>query len=392
GKQGGVLIEVNALGQKLKTLEKTDYIAGNNLQLTIDMDLEMSCQEMLQGKKGAIVVMNPQNGEILAMVSSPTYDSNMFTKGMRHDEWRQLDEKKKLPFLNRAIQGMYPPGSLFKVVTAVAALENRVTNENRTIYSTGEFHYGNQVFRDWKEDGHGVTNLKKAIACSVNTYFFQIGLEAGIKNIYTYAIDFGLGKKTGIELIGEKEGLIPNPDWMRVHNKKPWYPGDTINLSIGQGLVLVTPLQMANMYCSIANGGILFKPRLVKAITTTDGEVLHRFLPEVERNLTVSKKTLEVIKNCLREVIKTGTGKAAFAGFPVKVVGKTGSAQNPGGKPHAWFVGFAPYHEPSIVVAVLVEHGEHGAGIGAGIALKTFQLLCEKGLLASSMQKRASYA
>lgn len=369
GRYGWKQLEVDAHGREIRVLDRKESRPGDDVFLTIDARIQRIVEEVFgDGYCGAVVVMDPQNGAILAMLSKPDFDPNLFVGGIDPEGWKRLTEDERRPLFNRVIQGTYPPGSLFKVITAAAALEEGVTDQNRIIVSTGEFRIGNEVFKDWKEEGHGETGILKAIAHSVNTYFYQVGYELGVDALSEYARKFGLGKPTGIDVPGEKGGFVPMANWKKETLGESWYPGDAVNMSIGQGFILVTPLQVANMFSAIANGGILYKPGVIQKIVSEDGRMVYTFEKQVLGEISLSDTTLWIIREGLERAVREGTARYPFMGAKVEVAGKTGTAENPEGEPHAWFVGYTPCQNPRLLVAVLVEHGEFGARTAGKVA------------------------
>ncbi len=390
GIRGGYQVEVDALGRTKRVLKEVAPIPGKDIYLTIDLDLQEVAEKALGDRAGAVIAMDPRNGEILAMVSSPSYDPNLFAKGMDRDTWKALVTDPRRPLENKAIQGQYPPASTFKVVTAAAALEEGIIRPGDRLFSGPYFILGNRVFRDWKEQGHGFIDIHRAIVESADTFFYQLGLELGVDRIARYARAFGFGVKTGIDLDGEKPGLVPTKEWKGLVFNEPWYKGETLPVAVGQGYLLATPLQVLNAYAAIANGGRLLQPHVVKEVRDREGHMIYRARVKEKDRVPVSRKNLEIIKRALWGAVneKGGTGRTAMIkGFDV--AGKTGTAQvvglREGGdlpyrlRDHSWFVGFAPYGSPEIAVVVLVEHGGFGATTAAPIAKKVIEAYLTKG-------------
>jgi len=390
GENGKKQVEVDAYGRELKLLIKKDFSPGNNLILTIDIRIQKLAEELLDNMTGSIVVMNPQNGEVLAMVSKPSFDPNLFAKGISKEDWLNLVRNEKHPLQNRAIQGQYPPGSVYKIVTAIAGLEEGIITPKTTIFDKGYFFFGNRVYRCWKEGGHGTVNLHKALVESCDTYFYKVGSQLGIDTLARYAKGFGLGKKTEIGLENEKEGLVPSTQWKKRVKNEPWFPGETISASIGQGYNLVTPIQLASLMSSIANGGIRYKPKLVKQIESPEGIILFSNQSEIIGRIPARPETLKIVRKGLLGVVNDnhGTGRSAKI-KNILVAGKTGTAQvirmkenepkdNQERLPyhlrdHGWFVSFAPFENSELVVVVCSEHGgKHGASY-APLAKKIIQ-------------------
>jgi penicillin-binding protein 2 len=379
GKKGGRFLEVDAVGREIQVLGVRDSTAGNNLVTTLDWDLQRTAQEALQGRAGAVVVLNPENGEVLAMTSSPAFDPSSFGRKMTAKTWQTLISDPLKPFQNRAIQGQYPPGSTYKMVTALAGLEEKVVTPETTFYCNGSFPFGNRRFGCWRKGGHGAVSLHKAIVQSCDVYFYNVGLRLGVDRLARYAESFGLGKPTGISLTPEKSGLIPTSAWKLKRYKAPWHPGETLSLAIGQGYNLTTPLQMAVYTAALANGGKVYRPFLVKKMIAPQGQVLKEYSPHQISSLPFKPENLQLIKKAMAGVINEpgGTGGASRL-WGVVAAGKTGTAQvvglgKRGGRDHAWFVAFAPLEAPKLAMAVIVEHGGHGGDAAAPIARKIFQ-------------------
>lgn len=372
GEDGGWQIQVNNRGQRVGVMGYKEPLPGNDLILTINKELQRVAWDSLEGRPGAIVVLDPNNGEILSLVSSPAYNPNLFAGSLSQEEWLSLKKDPLHPLTNRATQGQYAPGSAFKVITAIASLERGISRDKRFSCS-GAFPFKDRVFRCWKEEGHGTLNLKEAIIHSCDIYFYQLGLETGVDNIVDFAQRFGLGKASGIDLFEEGKGLLPHRRWREDSLSRKWFEGDTVNLSIGQGYLLVTPLQMANLIGAIANGGSLYRPYLVKRVLSPEGEVIRETRPRLMGEVRLRKENLDFLRESLFGVVnELGTGwRARIEG--IEVAGKTGTAENPLGEDHAWFIGFAPYKEPEIALVVLIEHGGMGGEAAAPIAKKIFE-------------------
>lgn len=383
GVNGGQQVEVDAVGRKLRVLREVEEVPGDIVKLTIDLDLQTAASHALGERDGSVVALDPNTGEILAMVNNPGFDPNVFARGVHSDEWRGLLADKHHPLNNRSIQGQYPPGSTFKVVVATAALEEGVINPFTRIHCPGGLQFGNHYFRCWKKGGHGSMNLHEAIVQSCDVFFYQVAQRLGIDAIAQYARNFGLGMPTGIDLEHEKGGIIPDTAWKRTRFKQPWFAGETLSAAIGQGYVTATPLQMANMIATAAVGK-RFRPHFVRQVETPEGEVVYAEKPEETGALKVRATTLMQVREGLRDVVNTerGTGKKARLSG-VEVAGKTGTSQvvKLGEKrlkasqvpwqqrDHAWFVAYAPVDAPEIAVVALVEHADGGGGaIAAPVA------------------------
>ncbi|NIA08358.1 MAG: penicillin-binding protein 2 [Nitrospiraceae bacterium] len=388
GEDGQLRLEVDARGRMVKVIDKEPATPGDNLYLSIDLDLQQASQEAIKGKSGAVVAMDPRTGQILALVSSPGFDPDDFVKGISTRQWKALNNPVTRPLLNRAFQCSYAPGSTFKIVTASAALEEGVVTKNTILNCGSSYRLGRRVFRDWSWRGHGQTNMHKALVESCDTYFYQVGLKLGIKKIAKYAKAFGLGSKTGIDLPNENPGLIATPAWKYRRYHKPWQKGETLITAIGQGFTLVTPLQMARLIASVANGGRLYRPIYIKKILDSEGHTVASFPSEVMGIVPISRSHLRTIRLGLLGAVeeKKGTGKRCRLAN-IHVAGKTGTAQVIGQakrrqnentmpfkfRDHAWFVAYAPAERPELAVAVLVEHGGHGGSVAAPIARKVFK-------------------
>lgn len=380
GEDGGRQIEVDAMGRVLRTINEKSPTVGNSLVLTIDLDIQKAAEAAFGSQAGAAVAMEVKTGEILAFVSNPGFDPALFTGRMSPEQWRSYLDDKRRPLENKALKGQYPPGSTFKVIVALAGLEEGLIDENTAINCTGSYKVGNRVFKCWDKHGHGAVNLKKALRESCDVYFYQLGERLGVDKIAYYAKKFGVGNPMGVGLENEKKGLMPTAEWKEKRFKKKWYHGDTIPVSIGQGYVLMTPIQLASMIGTVANGGTIYRPHLLKRVIDQYGKVLKEFRPEVIGNPGIKEKSYRLVKEGLLAVVNEPKGTGAMARlYEVKVAGKTGTSQvvklreSKGGIPyehrdHALFVAFAPYDNPEIAVAVVVEHGEHGGSAAAPIA------------------------
>jgi penicillin-binding protein 2 len=367
GTSGGRQIEIDANGRQLRIINSILPEEGNALILTLDERIQRLCEDALGGKSGAICAINPSNGEVLALVSKPDFDPNLFTERLSPFRTQQLFIDPGLPMFNRAIQSRYAPGSLFKIITAIAALEEGVITPEETMGCRGTLRIGNRDFKCWKEGGHGRLNIVQALAQSCDIFFYQLGLRVGGDKIAKYARMLGLERKLEISLPGEASGLVPDSTWKKINFGEGWYPGDTANMSIGQGYLEVTPLQMASLISFIANGGIIYKPLIVKKIINRRGEIVQIFHPEIIGKPIISSQTLSIVRKGLREAVLSGTSQVVkFKGLTV--AGKTGTAQNPHGEDHAWFICYAPEEAPRIALAVMVEHGGHGASAAAPLA------------------------
>ncbi|HSF57812.1 MAG TPA: penicillin-binding protein 2 [Candidatus Binatia bacterium] len=388
GQSGGQQVEVDALGRRVRVLHEVTDVPGYTVHLTLDRELQETAFQALKGKQGAIVALDVHNGDVLAMVSTPAFDPNVFARGIKSDEWQTLIKDRLRPLSNRAIQGQYPPGSTFKVLVAIAGLEEGILQPESRISDPGYYYFGNRQFRDWKKGGHGSVDLHRAIVESCDVYFYQAGQRIGVDRIAKWARAFGLGEKSGAVLDDEKGGIIPDSEWKRKRFRQPWYPGETLSVAIGQGYVTTTPLQIVNMMVALANGGTLYRPRVVKKIESADGATVREYGPEKIRTINLKPTTVERLHKALADVVNGagGTGGAARSKL-VAIAGKTGTAQviemkgaylkseqlSHFNRDHAWFVSYAPAQNPRIAVVVLVEHGGHGGEAAAPMAKKVIE-------------------
>ena len=374
GVDGGEQIEVDALGRVSRLIQQVEPQSGFNLHLTLDNRLQRVAEEALQGKSGALIAVHPSTGEILAMVSQPSYDPNQFSQHLTPEQWRKLAADPHHPMQNKGLQGQYAPGSIFKLVTALAALEKGAITPETTFACDGTFSLGSHLFHDWKKGGHGTLNLRQAIANSCNIYFYNTALKAGIGEITRVARELGLGAPSGLGLGSEARGVIP-PKTTGSPEAGGWYPGNTVMAGIGQGMVTVTPIQAVMMVSAIANGGTLYRPWVVRKVETLDRELIEEYGPELVRKVNIDPDNLAIVREGMQAVVNEGTGsRAKIPGL--RVAGKTGTAQvveNSGSqrgdkRDHAWFVAFAPADNPQIAIAVVVEHGGFGGQVAAPIA------------------------
>ncbi len=390
--QAGQLIEtVDSQGRSLGEVNRIEPIKGRDLILSIDLDLQKRAEELLQEKEGAIVVLDPRTGECLAWVSSPSYDPNRFITRFSPEEWLSIISDPGRPLENRVIRGQYSPGSIFKIVTALTSLETGIVSDRTTFFCSGSINLYGQDFACWFKPGHGSLNLPEAIKNSCNVYFYQLGRRLTVDAIARYARILGLGKATGVDIPGEKDGLVPSTDWKRKVQGETWFPGETISVSIGQGPVLVTPLQVAALTACVANRGMKIRPR----VTRVDDQKT----PEQERTGLDSDIFEKIIEGMWRSVNEGGTGHGAYQpGF--EICGKTGSTQvisrekaekmiergEEPAKTHSWFSGFAPRNDPRIVVTVLVEFGGMGGQTAAPLAGEIFKVYREKYVRQANLQ------
>jgi penicillin-binding protein 2 len=381
GRDGGERIEVDAMGRPIRLVQQTDPHPGAQVVTTIDRRIQEVAEKAMEGKAGAVVVMDPRNGDVLAMVSTPAFEIDQFTGNIDRAAWVRLVQDPQHPLLNRVSQAAYPPGSVFKIVLMAAGLQEASITPMDKVHCTGSFHFGDRTWKDWKKDGHGTVDLRRGIAQSCDVYFYTQGLKIGGATIAKYAKAFGFGAQTGIDLGSEKLGLIPEPKPRKDRKTRAWTGGDTLNMSIGQGAVLVTPLQVARFMSAVANGGVLWKPRLVQRIERPEKGVVFRDAGQVNGHIELSPMVWAVIRDGLWAVVNDGGtgGQARIAGLDV--AGKTGTAQiianskSEKGQDHAWFAAFAPAKAPEAVVVVLIERGGHGGDAAAPIARKIFNAI-----------------
>ena len=377
GQDGGERIEVDAMGRPVRRVQATEPHAGAQVITTVDRGIQEAAERAMEGLAGAVVVMDPRNGDVLAMVSTPAFEIDRFTGTIDRDAWLRVVQDPNFPLLNRTIQTQYAPGSVFKIVVAAAGLQERSITPLDRIYCNGEFHLGTATFKDWKEGGHGTVDLHHAIAQSCNIFFYEAGLKIGGAAIVKYAGAFGFGQPTAIDLPGEKSGLLPRPQSVRSRQGKTmaFPPGETVNMSIGQGTVLVTPMQIARFMAAVSNGGVLWRPRLVQRVERQD-QVVWSDQGQVAGHVELSPVVWAFLRQSLWAVVNdNGTGAAAK--IPgLDIAGKTGTAQMIAkskaekGQDHAWFAAFAPVKAPEVVVVVLVERGGKGGQVAAPIARK----------------------
>ena len=387
GTTGFERVEIDAAGRGIRTLSRTPSQPGNNVSLTLDVRLQEVAESAFGERRGALVAIEPATGGVLAFVSRPGYDPNLFVDGIDPSSWEALNDSPDLPLNNRAIAGVYPPGSTFKPYMALAALELGKRTTRSTINDPGYFVFGDRRFRDSKPGGHGVVDMYKSIVKSSDTYYYMLANDLGIDAIAAFMQRFGFGARTGIDLEGEATGILPSPEWKMARFKRPeqqkWYAGETISIGIGQGYNAYTPAQLAQAMATLANNGAMFKPRLVSHVDNArTGE--HRYLePQLVRQVPLKPEHVEFVKSAMAGVTKEGTSARAFAGAQYTSGGKTGTAQVVGMKQgekydetkvterlrdHSLYIAFAPVENPKIALVVLVENGGFGARAAAPIA------------------------
>ncbi|MCW7755092.1 penicillin-binding protein 2 [Desulfobotulus sp. H1] len=392
GERGGRQVEVNARGQVIRILQTVPAKPGASLYLAMDRDLQEETEKLMEGRVGAVVAMDPNNGQVLSMVSSPSFDQNLFARGIRSDEWRALVNNPHRPMENKVIQGLYPPASTYKMISAIAALEEGVVDSETRFFCSGSIRYGDREFRCWRRGGHGSLNLKEALERSCDVYFYHVAQRLSVDRLAWYGRAAGFGRRTGVDLDHEEAGLVPTAAWKRRRTGVPWQGGETLSVIIGQGYNLATCMQAAVMIAALGNGGTLYRPQVVHEIRKAGGGILRPFTPEVTGRLPVEEAHLELVRSALRDVVSSRSGTARRINDPeLDIAGKTGTAQvlsrksdddetssRPGFEPHAWFVAFAPYEKPRIAVAVIVEHGEGGSTVAAPIAADVIRFYLEK--------------
>ncbi len=385
GQTGFEQMEVDAGGRAVRVLSRTPPVAGNNLTLTIDAKLQTVAEKAFGDRRGALVAIDPSTGGILALVSVPGYDPNLFVDGIDTQNWDELNTSPDKPMINRALNGAYPPGSTFKPFMALAALELGKRTPGQTISDPGFYNFGGHHFRDDKKGGHGTVDMYKSIVASCDTYYYMLANDLGIDNIAAFMAPFGFGSQTGIDIDGESSGVLPSPAWKKKRFRKPeqqrWYAGETISIGIGQGYNTYTPIQLAQATATLANNGVMFRPHLVKYITDSKTGAATPVEPFPLHKIPLRQENIDTIKHAMVGVNKEGTAARAFAGAEYISAGKTGTAQvfslkgekytdkvHERLRDHALFIAFAPADQPKIALAVLVENGGFGAQAAAPIA------------------------
>ncbi|TCJ12780.1 penicillin-binding protein 2 [Parasulfuritortus cantonensis] len=386
GRTGIEKVEVDSSGKAVRLLSRTPPLAGNNIHLYLDAKLQQVAESSFGELRGALVALDPRNGGVLALVSKPGFDPNLFVDGIDPTSWKELNDSLDRPLINRALRGVYPPGSTFKPFMALAGLELGLRKPSDAISDPGYYSLpgSSHRYRDWKAGGHGMVDLQKSIVISCDTYYYQLAHLMGIQRMHDFLDQFGFGRKTEVDLDGELPGVLPSPEWKRKRFKQIWWPGETVIAGIGQGYNLATPMQLAVATMTIANDGTVYKPRLIRAWSDPGSGRLHYAAPEVLRRVDLKAENLRVVKEAMAMVTQPGgTASSAFAGAPYLAAGKTGTAQVIGikqnerysesrvamrNRDHALFIAFAPVDAPKIVVAVMVENGGHGGSIAAPIA------------------------
>jgi penicillin-binding protein 2 len=388
GKRGGRQVEVDAIGRRIRLLDEVLPIAGRNIWLTIDIELQKVAEACLDGRVGAIVALDTTNGAVLALANSPVFDQEKFIKGLSKDEWAVLSKDPDHPLLNRAFGGAYPPGSTYKAIVALAALQEGVVSADTSFGCPGYLQFADRKYRCWRDHGHGSMDVERAIIQSCDVYFYNSGLRLGVDRLAHYANLFGLGEKSGIGLFGEHPGLIPTSAWKKKATGIPWQKGETLSIAIGQGFDLATPLQMAVAYAAIANGGRLWQPFVVRRIEGSSSAETSEIKAKLKRTIPIDPRYFALVQKGLQGVVEDNRGTAhAIQNKAFLTAGKTGTAQvvrladganrklaakalKEKERDHAWFVGYAPANDPKIVVAALLEHGGHGSSAAAPLVQK----------------------
>ena len=389
GDSGGQEIEVDSIGRRLRLLREIPERPGNSVVMTIDLDLQRVAEDAIGERAGALVAIDPNTGYILAMASHPAFNPNIFAGGIAGSAWHELITDPSHPLENRATQGIYPPGSTFKVVDSIAGLMDRTLTPGTSYYCSGGIWFGNREYRCWRKQGHGNIAFHRAIVESCDVFFYDVGQRLGVDRIAAWAHALGLGKKTGIDLENEKAGTIPSSQWKERRFHERWYPAETLSVAIGQGYVAVTPIQLAVLAAEVANGGTLYKPQFVRQIDALDGSVVKTFPPIVANQTHIDPQALEELRSAMGDVVNApnGTGHAARIDGIV-VAGKTGTAQvvkeAQGARTketalpnryrdHGWFMAFAPLDHPKIAIACIIEHSGHGGSSAAPVVKAVMQ-------------------
>lgn len=381
GEPGGRQVEVNANGQVMRVLQTVAARPGRNVVLTIDRELQRRAEELLEGVAGAAVAVDPANGHILALANAPTFNQNSFVSGIASGAWESLVSHPFRPLENKAIQGEYPPGSTFKIITALADLEENAIDESTVFDCAGSLPFAGRDYRCWKKEGHGRVDVRRALAESCDVFFYRTGQRLGVDRLAWYAKACGLGARTGIGLDQEARGLIPSSAWKKKRFGVPWQEGETLSVSIGQGYNLATPLQMALLTAAVGNGGIRHRPLILQRVETVEGDVVFQASPQEVGRLPVSARNLKIVQEGIWSAVNGERGTARRVHLSdIEIAGKTGTSQVVGRKdsgddytpphlrPHAWFVCYAPAASPRLAVAVVVENGEHGSSAAGPIA------------------------
>lgn len=390
GEKGRKYVEVDVHGFAQKQLQMQEPLPGNDLQLTLDLEMQRAAEAGLKDRAGAVVAMEVDTGRLLTLASAPTLPLDAFSGGISRSVWQELLDDRRAPLVNKPIQSQYPPASTYKMVTAMAALEEDIITADSTFYCGGSTVFQGHRYHCWKREGHGHVDLERGMAESCDVYFYQLGQRLGVDTLARYAQKLGLGRKTGVVLEHEKDGLVPTREWKRRRFNEPWQDGETLSVSIGQGFNLVTPIQVTRMTAAVANGGRFYRPLLVTGIIDPEGEVLREFQPELEEETPARDSTWKLLQKSLEAAVmnEQATGRSARI-EDITVAGKTGTAQvvrlaqvelfeDEDDIPyhfrhHAWFTAYAPAEDPEVAVTVLVEHGGGGGAEAAPVAKEVLE-------------------
>lgn len=390
GEDGGIPLIVDAWGRKVGTefsksllpeFQARDPVPGTDLVLTIDANVQEAAENAFTHEAGAVVALDPRNGDVLALVSRPEYAPDQFARGVSPKYWGELTNDPKNPLYDRALRGLYPPGSTFKMVTGTAALQEKVVSLTERVFCPGYYRLGREIKQCWKKGGHGWVDFHRAVVESCDVYFYEMGRRLGVDRLAEYARSFGMGQASGIGINREENGLVPTEAWKRKLFNQPWVGGETLSVAIGQGALQVTPIQLAVAYAALSNGGKVVQPRIAREAGGRGGKVVRTYPPQVRSSFSLDPVNWRAILEGLGGVVNEpgGTGYWLARSTLVKIGGKTGTAQVVGRrsgadiKDHAWFVAFAPVEDPKIVVSVVVEHGGHGGTTAAPIAKKVVE-------------------
>ena len=386
GEKGHSYTEVDAKGFEQQMLKTEEPLPGREIRLTLDVDLQQIAESYMEAgdRSGAVVAMEVNTGRVLAAVSAPTIHINDFVGGISIKKWQALLDNPKHPLINKVVQATYPPGSTYKMVTALAGLATGAIDKDTVLYCPGWYSFGNRTYRCWKHSGHGPVNLEKAITESCDVFFYQVGLKVGVDGLAEYAKKLGLGKRSGIEMEYEKSGLAPTKEWKLKNRKSKWQEGETLSIAIGQGFNLTSPLQICLMTATLANGGKVYRPQIVEQVVDPEGNIVESFTPEITSELKGVDRYIKLIKHGMEQVVQGKRGTARSVAIDgLQIAGKTGTAQVVKiaqyrhlkeedipykFRDHAWFTCFAPADNPEIAVTVLVEHGLHGGSVAGPIA------------------------
>src|SRR5580700_337961 len=394
GNAGGQEIEVDAVGRRLRVLKEIADTPGESLVMTIDLSLQQAAEQAMEGKNGAFIALDPRNGDVLAMVSHPAFDPDIFGGGVKASAWKELMTDPNHPMQNRVIQGIYPPGSTFKIVDSIAGLQEGTLKPGTEYSCPGGMYFGGREYHCWRHQGHGTIELHDAIVRSCDVYFYNVGEKLGVDRIAKWSNQMGLGLKSGIDLDHENPGTIPSSAWKQKRYHERWYPAETLSVAIGQGYVAVTPLQLAQLAAEVASGGIRYKPHFVKRIEALDGSTIRAYEPEVAARIPLTPEQNQILRQGACGVVNSPMGTAHKAAIPgIQVCGKTGTAQvvkEAAGtrtkeenlperyRDHGWFIAYAPGNDPRIAVSCVVEHGGHGGSSAAlvirDVLVRYFQL------------------